>query len=567
MTCQQMKLSHLSPFQRKEGCDRFGKVTRCDRLRDGSIEVEFVNVSEAARALHAKTFTYTVRKGGDKREVSLPVSVTAHRTKNFRKGVIFCTELRDTSDEEISEGLSSSGVTEAKRITVRKGGSTIPTDSIILTFDATELPSTVTVGYTRVRVRTYIPNPMRCFRCQRFGHTRTNCRNRPVCAKCSSPDHLDENCDAGTLRCANCGDSEKPHASYDRTCPSFVREREINAIKATRNVSFKEARDAYNQTHPTVSYAQKVKTSTSSKAALEDMSATQLLTLLKSFGLSVIASGAAPTSAAPAASTTLVAPVPSAVAQVPPSSSTSIPGEGRVFAAPTEADAAAADNDSDDGWTVVRGRRTAGRRSGSPPQPAAPGGPPSATTATSGRRSHVEETAVMAALRRTAEEKRARDARRARLVERAREARQSPSSERSSGTDQGVVGSAPPSPRGPTESSPAVSQSPSPMGPPPPLQRPRVPPPPLPSESSIGERPRGTPRSSPRPLEPPPAPARPRKRSLPLSGSPSESGTPRTRYKPQSHQGGGRSSSADGRLLQGDGAHARIRFGNDASEF
>ena len=559
-------MSYLTPFQRKDGCDRFGKVTRCDRLRDGSIEVEFVSGTEAAKALSATTFTYSVGKRGEKRDVSIPITVTPHRSKNYRKGVISCPELRDTSDDEIVEGLSNFGVNEARRITTRRGGSTIPTDSIILTFDATELPSTVTVGYIRVRVRTYIPNPMRCFRCQRFGHTRTHCRNRPVCAKCSSPDHLDDGCDAGTLRCANCGDSQKPHASFDRSCPSFVKEKEINAIKATRNISFKEARDAYNQTHPTVSYAEKAKAPSSSKTTLDGMSATQLIALLKSFGLCVVASDAAPTSAVPKASTTFVASTSTAAALVPSSPVTSMP-EGGARAAPTEAAAAAAvDMGGDDGWTVVRGRRTAGRRSGSPHHPATQGEPSGATTSSS-RRSHVEETAVMAALRRSAEEKRARDARRARLVERAREARQSSLSEPASETDGGSVRSAPSSPGGTSERSPAAMQSPPAMGPPPPPQRPRVPPPPLPSRPSSGERSLGTPQSSPRPLEPPPAPARPRKRSLPWKGSPSESNTPRTRHKPQSHQGGGRSSSADGRLLQGDGVHPRIQFRDGAAEF
>ena len=48
LTCQQTKLSSLSPFQRRDDCDLFGKATRCDRLRDGSIEVEFSSGAEAA---------------------------------------------------------------------------------------------------------------------------------------------------------------------------------------------------------------------------------------------------------------------------------------------------------------------------------------------------------------------------------------------------------------------------------------------------------------------------------------------------------------------------------------
>ena len=102
---------------------------------------------DAVKALDAKSFTYSVRSGGQKRDVSIPLTVVPHRTKNFRKGVITCAELRDTSDEEIADGLSNFGVTEARRITFRRGGSIIPTDSVVLTFDATDLPSSVTVGY------------------------------------------------------------------------------------------------------------------------------------------------------------------------------------------------------------------------------------------------------------------------------------------------------------------------------------------------------------------------------------------------------------------------------------
>ena len=37
-----------------------GRVLRCDKLRDGSIEVEFATADDAARALKATAFTYTI---------------------------------------------------------------------------------------------------------------------------------------------------------------------------------------------------------------------------------------------------------------------------------------------------------------------------------------------------------------------------------------------------------------------------------------------------------------------------------------------------------------------------
>ena len=401
-------------------------------------------------------------------------------------------------------------------MTKKNGNSITPTDNVILTFDATDLPPAVTVGYTRVRVRVFVPNPMRCFKCQRFGHTKLNCRNHSVCAKCASTGHLDKECESETLKCVNCSADQRPHSSFDKTCPSFTKEKEINAIKATRNISFREARDAYNQTHPAVSYAQKTKTKApvSAETSLEQMSASQLILLLKLFGLSVVAADVPPTSAAPVAATTLAAP-PLAAGSVSPSPSTSTPGDGSDTAAPVAVN-------EGDGWTLVQHKqRRAGRREALP-QPASPG-KSSGTATPVGRRSPVKETTVQAALRRNAEDKRARDARKARLLERALEARRSPGAESPSGAGRESARSAPPSPGGPVGRLQIAARSPvgpSPMGPPPPAPpppptlRPRDPPPPLPVGSPSGDRLPVTPRSDPRPLEPPPAPARQGKTGL-----------------------------------------------------
>ena len=77
---------------------------------------------------------------------------------------------------------------------------------------------------------------------------------------------------------------------------------------------------------------------------------------------------------------------------------------------------------------------------GHPPQASSaaclPGKPPKSAATNSVRRPPIKETAVMAALRRN-EEKRARDARRARLVERALEARKASGPGPSPGADRG----------------------------------------------------------------------------------------------------------------------------------
>ena len=246
------KLSSLSPFQRREGCDRFGTVSRCDKLRDGGVEVEFIDERDAKKALSATEFVYTVRDGQGKRLEKLPIAVSVHRTKNFSRGVIFCVDLEDVSDDEIADGLSDFGVVTARRIRSRKAGVSVPTHNIILTFNQIDLPREVCVGYIRVRVRPYIPNPMRCFRCLRFGHTRDHCRNRPTCGNCAASDHTGDDCTAETKKCINCDASQTPHSAFDRSCPALQREKDIIAIKHTERVTFREAREKYNAVIPDV---------------------------------------------------------------------------------------------------------------------------------------------------------------------------------------------------------------------------------------------------------------------------------------------------------------------------
>ena len=538
------RLASLSPFQRREGCDRLGEIRRCDKLRDGGLEVEFVHERDAKNALNRTSFTYTVRTGGVKREETVNISVTAHRTKNSSKGVINCFDLRDTSDEEIVDGLADHGVTDAYRIKSRREGQMIPTDNIILTFDSTELPAYVTVGYVRVKVRPYVPNPMRCFACQRFGHTKTYCRAKPVCGRCASPQHLSEQCEAASPLCVNCGPNQAPHASFDRSCPAFQKEKEIVALKATNNISFREAREIYERTHPRVTYAEKAKTQGTISGS-QEVTLTELATLLRTFGLTVV-----PLSA------------PTTLETSRPPDSAARPQSPASVAPPARPSSPLPSREDDEGWTVVRGRgadrlsvpvggTTSSRQTPFVPSPSAPAFP-------------LGET-VKEALLRGETERRAREAKRARLVERAREARRSPVSD---------AASIPPSEEASKDSSPSGSSAsappscvrrppvePSPMGPPPPPRpdrRPRAPPPPLPP--SAGDPPPTTPPSTPRLMEPPSAPVRPGKRALVSTGSPTDGGGQRSRHRAQSTPGRGRSSSADSRPSAGGSLHPRVQY-------
>ncbi|KAM7304276.1 uncharacterized protein ISCGN_014176 [Ixodes scapularis] len=100
---------------------------------------------------------------------------------------------------------------------------------------------TVKAGYLQCRVRPYVPNPQRCFECQRFGHGSRNCRGRDTCAKFSSKEHVADACD-NEPHCANCGGN---HPAYSRSCPVWKDEKEVITLKVTENITYTEAKKRF----------------------------------------------------------------------------------------------------------------------------------------------------------------------------------------------------------------------------------------------------------------------------------------------------------------------------------
>ena len=489
-------------------------------MRDGDIEVELERCEDAARLMKANKFVYCKRDSSGRRDVALPMTVEVHRSKNFSRGVISCLDLDGVSDGEIEEGLAEFGVLAARRIHARRGGQLVPTHSVILTFDRTDIPTEVKVGYVSVKVRPYVPAPMRCFRCLRFGHTRDNCRNRPTCGKCASTDHTSEDCATEILKCVNCDATQTPHSAFDRRCPSYLREKEILSLKVTERLSFREARDRYNATHPRRSYASAVSSSRSSRPPDQAQNnISQLITLLQSFGLKLVTSSVESDGAAP------TTPQQAAPARACAATQTSPSGAGEV-----------GDPDQE-GWTLVRGNR--GTRAPRP-VPSSSGITMSSPTAT-----RAGGTAATEALRRAEEDRKAREAKRARLLEKAKGAKEARGSEEISPARESA--------------GPSSETMMAPPAPPPPRG------PPTSSGSSGVEGPGVTPPSSPKFPHPPPTPGRPAKRNVAWSGSPTDTETPRSRHKAQPSQRGARSSSVDGGLSRSQLAHPRVQFGSSNS--
>ncbi|GBM69448.1 hypothetical protein AVEN_29269-1 [Araneus ventricosus] len=244
----------VSPFLvEKALSSSIGDAKSTKKLRSGDLLVEVESPKQAKEITKLKSLS------------TIPVSVKPHATLNSSKGVISCGELLNETEEKITEELKSQGVIHVRRITIRRDGQLLNTKHLILTFDSNKLPEHIKAGYMRLSVRTYIPNPLRCFKCQRFGHSKTSCRGTLTCARCAEVGHESTDC-TRTEKCVNC---KGEHTSFSRNCFAWKQEKEIITTKIKKQISYQEARKLVKSQTPTPgnSYVSVAKKSISSHSA------------------------------------------------------------------------------------------------------------------------------------------------------------------------------------------------------------------------------------------------------------------------------------------------------------
>ena len=149
----ELPLSKLSPFAVQKGFQAVAETLKSiKRLRDGSFLVDCGKKVQAQNLLRTKRF------------IDRPVRVSIHKTLNSSRGVIRCRDLAAMSEVEIQDELKDKGVDGVDRVTLKKEGKVIPTNTLFffffLTFGSPELPKEITIGYLKVKVALFDPNPM-----------------------------------------------------------------------------------------------------------------------------------------------------------------------------------------------------------------------------------------------------------------------------------------------------------------------------------------------------------------------------------------------------------------------
>jgi len=227
---------------------------------DKSITVSQISYSKDSIKIKCLNQEQKLKLLGVKSLLGMEVETTEHtaltKTENslneYNKVIIFGVGLT-ISDNEI---LEETGAAQCRRLLKKDvtGNGRSFTETVILSFAKEhEPPKEVYIGISRHSTKIYIPTPNRCWKCQRFGHSQSNCKGKLTCPKCSK-EHIYTECPLITsennfgatssidVKCVNCGQA---HSAAFRGCPVFIKNKEILELKVTNKLTYSEAVKKY----------------------------------------------------------------------------------------------------------------------------------------------------------------------------------------------------------------------------------------------------------------------------------------------------------------------------------
>ena len=215
------------------------------RVSKESIRVTCLNQKQKSQLLNTKDFNrkpISVTEPWTKRPHSHNVSSVGDRpavnsnSSTKRKGIIFGVPVELTEFEIAQETKAY----DARRIRKYTNNRNEPTGNVVLTFEGS-LPPHVYLGFMRRQVKEYIPQPMRCTRCQAFGHREGNCRRQVRCVRCGNA-HKMEDCPIKDKPeeavCVNC---KGRHSAAYKGCSKYQEVSQTLKVAVTQKVSYRDA--------------------------------------------------------------------------------------------------------------------------------------------------------------------------------------------------------------------------------------------------------------------------------------------------------------------------------------
>ncbi|XP_033761237.1 uncharacterized protein LOC117343018 [Pecten maximus] len=210
-------------------------------LGNGDLVVTCADEQQKIKLLKIKTL------GEYKVSVKEPVS------SNKSEGVIYGVSTELTEVDTV-DNLKDIGVFKAIRMKGKQYENSENSTTVRLVFNTKELPESVALGYRTYTVKLYIPPPLRCYNCNRYGHIAVKCKGKQRCQKCGG-DHKVIDCGAEIKKCVNCGGA---HSDAYGGCTARTKAVDIVKIQVTEHCSRREAVQEYKKK----SYAQSVSENT-----------------------------------------------------------------------------------------------------------------------------------------------------------------------------------------------------------------------------------------------------------------------------------------------------------------
>ena len=172
------------------------------------------------------------------------VEIIRHDTLNYIQGTVVLPHIQDEEIPEKKILLESLKLRynnihdlEVFQIKSRKNPQ-IGLNIMKIKFIGQTVPQKIKILGQNREVRPYVPKPLQCNKCCRYGHTHKKCTNKEVCTMCGSNQHKTNwNCDKKL--CLNCGEN---HHAKDKTCVFYIYNTELKLLMSRTGMSAKEAK-------------------------------------------------------------------------------------------------------------------------------------------------------------------------------------------------------------------------------------------------------------------------------------------------------------------------------------
>ena len=176
------------------------------------------------------------------------VTVEPHRSFNGSKGVVRSQTFSQSSEDELRDCLKEQGVSDVRRVKIKRDGALLDTHTYIVSFTSSTCPRVLKVtSWHYERVEEYVYRPQQCFKCQNYGHVAKFCRQETDrCANCGQLGHIKSSCN-NDVCCYHC---KEQHPSYSRSCKKYTCESAILDLQMKGKIPRLEAMDKILAKYP-----------------------------------------------------------------------------------------------------------------------------------------------------------------------------------------------------------------------------------------------------------------------------------------------------------------------------